>query len=394
MRVYIVTNADCTRRRLDASLLKEFFSINGWELARTPRSAELIVVVTCSYTEQSEDMAIEMVRRFGAGEKTLIVAGCLPAINPERLEEIFSGATLPTHSIDTIDTLFPEFKFSFSDLRDAHQISRAPMIPSFRPTVWLRRFRYNPAFLIRMFQRKRKIDIRRLGKYYIRAAWGCRGNCSYCVIRKAVGPLKSKPISVCLDEMEEGLSRGVTNFVLEGDDLGAYGLDIGSNFADLLKNLLLIDRSDKHTVEIEEINPRWLVKYSRELIPLFREGRVKRLCCCLQSGSSRILKLMRRYHDIDEIEKTLRDIKTADPSILLSTHILVGFPGETGEEFEETVRIVEKIGFDRILVFRYQDRPGTTAANLPEKVSRREVEIRIRKIYSRLSERGVETVCV
>ncbi len=391
MKAYIVTNSDCTRRRLDASRLTEYFKANGWELTDSARSADVIVVVTCAYTQKAEDLAVEMVEGLSHTQAKVIVSGCLPSINPERLDEVFSGITLPTHSLHTIDEHFPESKVSFSELPDAHRIFKAPFLPPIRPSVLLRRLG-RPVHALQMLFKKRSIDRARSEKFYIRTSWGCRGACSYCVIPSAIGKLRSKPVVECRNELAEGLRQGVTSFVLDGDDLGAYGLDIGLTFPDLLRGVL--EEGEDYTLEIEELNPRWLVEYAEDLVSIVRSGRIRAICCCVQSGNSRVLKLMNRYHDVDKIVDALRRLREASPSLELSTHVIVGFPSETEEELEDTIGFLEKSGFSKALIFPYEDKAGSKASHLEEKVPREVIAGRAKRMHARLSGRGVNTVCV
>ena len=392
MKAYIISNANCTRRRLDTSRLKEYFLANGYKLARSASTADIIIVVTCAYIRETEDLSLDMVTKYSRKKGRLFVAGCLSAINPQQLNTIFSGITLPTHSLESIDNYFPQFKVKFAEIPDANRASGAVLFPSFNPSCYWRNIRRNPPLALRMFFKKRRIESAWRKQYYIRTSWGCRGNCSYCVIRNAIGPLKSKPIAACTKELIRGLELGFNNLMLDGDDLGAYGLDIASTLPELLQNLISIQ--GHHTLSLESLNPIWLVQYARELASIALSRRISSLECCIQSGSRRILKLMNRYANTGKIVAALLDIKNANPSTLFSTQIIAGFPSETEVDFKNTIDVIEKVGFESVVIFRYQENKRCRAASLREKVPPEVIENRVTRAYRRLSRQGVDVICI
>lgn len=392
MKVCIITSGDCPRRRLDATQLKDYFRQNGYRLTRLAANADVIILITCAYTCQAEDLALDMVERFSRKKSQLIVTGCLPAINPQRLAKVFSGITLPTHSLGDIDRYFPGFPVNFTKIPDANRASTASPFPSFRLGDISWRVSRHPVLTLKMFLKKRRIERVWARKFYIRTSWGCRGKCSYCVIRKAIGDLRSKPIAVCREELCRGLDQGFNSIVLEGDDTGAYGLDIGYSLPLLLQELTSI-QSD-FTLDLGCLNPIWLVKYARELTSIAGSGKLGTIECCIQSGSDRILQLMNRYCNSGKVVSALLDIKNASPSKVLTTHVMVGFPTETEEDFEKTIDVVERVGFDELVVFRYQEKEGSESEGIKEKVAIEIIEKRSARIFRRLSRQGVNVLCV
>ncbi len=392
MKVYVVTNSNCVGRQLDVTRLKEYFRVNGWIPVNSASFADLIVAVTCAFTPEAEDTALEMVKRFRGRKSKLIVAGCLPEINPARLAAVFSGSTVPTHSLEKIDDLFPEFETGFPEIPVANRTSTSSLFPSFRPGLYWKKFCRYPDLALRMFLKKRMIDGEREGKYYIRTSEGCNQNCSYCVLAPAIGKLKSKSIESCRRELLRGMEAGFSRFVLDGDDLGAYGLDIGSSFPELLHALLGVP--GKNRLELRAINPVWLVKYRDDFARSAQSSRLSGLCCSLQSGSGRILKLMDRYSDISKILSSLRQIRQAAPKIFFSAYIIVGFPSETVSELEEMIGVVEKATFNRVILFPYQANEKSRAFGLEAEIPPKVIAKRTRRVYRILKRKGVEVICV
>jgi len=203
------------------------------------------------------------------------------------------------------------------------------------------------------------------------------GNCSYCGIKNAIGTLKSKPIKECLAEFKKGLSRGYKSFILLADDLGAYGLDIGTTFPALLKEFLKIEGNYK--IYLFEMHPRWVIKYLDDLVFAVKTGNVDEIMCPVQSGSDKILKSMNRFHKAEEIKSALRELRKANPGLKIFTHILIGFPGETEEDFDKTIKLLKDVNFDYTSLYPYSERPNAPAISFPNKVSRQIIEKRIKK---------------
>lgn len=392
MKVHLATNSNCVGRQLDVARLQEYFRVNGWTPVDAASSADLIVAVTCAFTPEAAEAGLEMVRRFRGVKAKLIVAGCLPEIDPAGLAAIFSGSTVPTHSLEKIDDLFPEFETGFQKIPPANRTNASSLFPSSRPGLYWKKFCRYPDLALRMFVRKRRIDGEREEEYHIRVSEGCDQNCSYCVLAPAIGKLRSKSIEACRRELCRGLQAGFTGFVLDGDDLGAYGLDSGSDFPELLQALLAVP--GVRQLELRALNPVWLVRYRDDLVGWAQAGRLSGLCCCLQSGSGRILSLMKRYPDVGEILSALGKIKESSPEIFLSAYVIVGFPSETVAEFEETIAAVEKAGFNRVIVFPYQDDEKSAASALEEKIPPAVIAKRTRRLYRALKRNGVEAICV
>jgi len=210
---------------------------------------------------------------------------------------------------------------------------------------------------------------------------GCRGANTYCVMRQTYGGLRSKPLDAVLSEFDKGLAQGHREFRLMAQDLGAYGQDIGTEFIQLLR--ALFDRPGQFQLQLIDVNIRWVVGYLDELVELLSENvtRTRILQMPVQSGSDRILELMRRGHTAAEAEGAFRAIREAMPDLLLVTHALVGFPSETEEDFEKTVRLLRTGRFDRVDIFDYSDRPGTAASRMPDKVPAGIIRARSRRLH-------------
>jgi len=197
---------------------------------------------------------------------------------------------------------------------------------------------------------------------------GCQGQCTYCGIPFAVGPLKSLPLERIVNNFRSILAQGNRVIGLVATDVGSYGQDNGSSVVELFRRLFAFD--EKFQLIINDFNPRWLVKYSDDLIDLFAANaeKIDYILMPIQSGSEKILSLMQRRHTASEVREHMLALKKAVPGIRIGTHVMVGFPGEKEEDFDATLDFLKSLDFYYLKVFKYDDRPRIAAAKLSDKV--------------------------
>ena len=228
--------------------------------------------------------------------------------------------------------------------------------------------------------RQRRSGIAEESTYFIRIARGCAEECTYCAIRFATGLLRSKSPQDILTEFDAGLKQGYKRFELVADDIGPYGQDIGTDCVELLK--CLFDRPQDFQLVLTDVNPRYMIRYKSRIIDLLRANRdrVQLLRVPIQSGSDRILELMRRKYTSAEVVDCLGCLRQAAAAIPLDTHVLIGFPGETDQDFQQTLDLLKAVRFDSIQVYRYADRPKTLASTMPDKVPEKTIDQRTRTL--------------
>mgnify|MGYP001571981509 CR=1 FL=1 len=371
-KVYVgVTQHPCTENAMNSNLLKRWFVANGWEVTRQAREADVIIISTCGFSQSAEDFEINEIRIKTLEKRPdaeLIVVGCLPEINQERLKKEFNGTCISTKDIARFNDHM-KFKIRMEDL-DNHFISADEYEANPHIAFWVR---VREGFE-RWHKRLPFIRVPRVllttpspSWFCIRCATGCTGNCSYCGIRHAQGFIQSEPIDRIVKQAEHGISLGYKELALTGEDLGGYGLDRKQDLADLLNELVKLPGD--FVINIRFIDPFWLIRLFDKLLPAFNSGKIQSFCVPAQSGSDRILKNMHRrytFSDIrDGVNHTIRHTKVR----MIATNIIVGFPGETDADFRDSIRLVNDVDFSLYLVFPYEERPGTKAATLPNKVS-------------------------
>lgn len=204
-------------------------------------------------------------------------------------------------------------------------------------------------------------DFKNRCRAFVKVQDGCENFCSYCIIPYVRGRCRSKDLEIVVSEVIALVNKGFKEIVLTGIHTGHYGVDLNTNFATLLKELVKIEglkRLRISSVEITELNDEVLdvIKNSNII--------VDHLHIPLQAGSDRVLKLMNRKYDLKYFEDKLKEIRKIRPDISISTDIIVGFPNESEDDFLETIENTHKFGFSKIHVFPYSDRKGTVASTM------------------------------
>ena len=394
----------CVRSEAEISLFSRYLEENGFNVSDDISSSDLVLVSACGFDNAAEICSVKL---LGVAKKKLkktakmIVVGCLPGINSDIIRQRFGTEVIPLapeniHDLDGI--IGAEIKLEEVRQRvdpvdcyvrgDAVVSSCSPSEDEPEMAAGnisaLKAFSKFDRSLAHLPTSVESIDklISRLSKLYsyqfisssqkwipgILVARGCLGNCSYCAIKNASGPLVSVPLETIRKAVAHVVSQGHQLASVVAGDVGAYGQDIGLDVTDLMEVLFSHDDGPKWV--LNDFNFEWLVKYSDRLIDLFskNQDKIDHLKLPIQSGSDKVLKLMSRRYTRAEIEKHITLLKSRAPDLKISTHILVGFPGEEDSDFQQTVSMLEKIEFDYITVFKYTDRPGTPSSKLPNKV--------------------------
>ncbi len=383
-KVYVgVTQHPCTENAMNSNLLKRWFEANGWEVTRRSSEADIVIVSTCGFSRSQEDYEIDEIRKKTADKKPgaeLIVVGCLPEINRERLRKEFNGVCISTKDIMKFNEHLNLPK-RLEEL-DNHFVSSEEYEANPHIAFWVKA-------RMELERWNKKVPFIKVPRvlfttpstswFCIRCATGCTGNCSYCGIRHAQGFIESTPIDDIVRQAEKGLAMGYKEIALTGEDLGGYGVDRKQDLADLLNELVKL--KGDFEINLRFIDPYWLLRLFDKLQFSFNSGKVKSFCVPAQSGSDRILKAMCRRYTFSEIKSGVNDTLRFTKVKMISTNIIVGFPGETEEDFRDSLRLVREVDFSLFLIFPYEERPGTPAATLPSKIPEEVKQRRFQKIY-------------
>jgi tRNA-2-methylthio-N6-dimethylallyladenosine synthase len=355
--------------------------MNFHEPASEPADADLIVLNTCTVREKAEDKVLSRIGELRSGARpggqrpVIAVAGCLA-------QQDGAGMFRRARAVDVVVGTRAE--------------RRLPVLVDEAIRTHSRQIDVNPyddvSFPLGMARRTDPV------KAYVTIIEGCNDYCAFCVVPHTRGHERMRPKSEILAEVQEAVRSGRTEIHLLGQIVNHYRApdDPGCDFAVLLE---AVDRvAGIRRIRFASPHPRHV---TRGLIDAVRDlpHVCKHLHLPVQSGSTRILSAMRRRHSREEYLDLVHAVKAGVPGIQLSTDMIVGFPGETPEDFADTMSLVEAVGFHSMFSFKYSERPGTLAEKrLPDDVEEEEKDRRLaalqalqKGIQSRLHAEAVGT---
>lgn len=345
MKVYVEAYG-CTQNYGEARLMQEALAGGGHRLTTSEDEADAHVLVTCTVIEATERKMVRRIRALAAHDKPLVVAGCMAAAQRERVR-----------------TLVP----------------RARLLP---PRKWPEIVGLLGADTV-CADRAAETEAASFGWHdaIVPIAQGCAGRCTYCITRVARGAVKSYAPSDLVAQVRRNVERGAREIKLTGQDTAAYGRDTGTNLAELLRTLVAVPGDFRLRVGMAD--PLTVLPIVDDLIDAYASEKVfKFLHLPVQSGDDTILEAMRREYTVAEFEDAVAAFRRAYPALTLSTDVIVGFPGETEEQFEATMDLVRRVRPDIVNVTRFSARPGTPAASLPDPIVGWRVKNRSRRITS------------
>ena len=366
-----ICSLGCIENQLDGARMERFFVANGWRLTDKSGEADLVLVNSCGYTQSLERgnlTALEQLRSRLKPGASIRLIGCLPAIHPSAADSGDGPKIIPRNLRalnDLIRARVPIEAVEANTLPPDEERTdrfRAAMLRLKRGADLLERLA--PFHLPRGLRQFRYITDDRA--YYIKISVGCLGRCSFCAVRRAKGKLLSREPERILQDFDQGLAAGYRDIVLCADEVGCYGRDRGTTLACLLTEFL--QRSGEYLIFLRNLDPEWLMKDLDNLIPLFRTGKFPYIVAPVQHGSEPILKRMDRGYTARQAAEAFVRLRREIPDMIVRTHFIVGFPGETEEHFSEMMDYAAAIGVDHFRVQEFSPRPRTRAALMMDTV--------------------------
>jgi len=367
MRVYI-ESAGCEQRGIEAQRIIDYLETNKVEIVSSPQSCDYAILLTCGVDKSNEDNSIgaleSILKRLPSSSK-IILGGCLPSINPPRLARYEISGTFSPSSLENIDSILGiKIQVPFAQIENPNYSISDNLKNNNLKNTNIARQEYENA------KRGFKIKINE----------GCLLSCSYCNIKKATGKLKSEPSEKIIEQYVRARTLKEPTVMLMGGDTGAYGRDINSGLPDLLKELL--HYSDGPKIFIHDFNVNWLIgditKYDKVFSKSECLRRIKSVTFPIQSGSDRILKLMRRPYTSRGVTGALKTVKKISPSLKIGTHVIVGFPSESELDFQSTLDIIGALEFDFVSCFAYSENEFTDSSKLEGKIEKEVIRQRLR----------------
>lgn len=353
MKFYIYT-LGCKVNAYESRVMADLLINSGYQEVENEKEADIIIINTCSVTNTADRKSAKIIRKMAKEEKILIVAGCFPQVSKEEVSKIEGVSIVLGNTNKTkIVSFIEEYKAQKKKEDKVEEIK-------------------NIAF------EEMKLNNFHKTRAFVKIEDGCNNFCSYCIIPFTRGRVRSKEKEDVLKEVKALVQNGHKEIVLTGIHTGHY--QVGEyDFANLLEDLVKIKglmRLRISSIEMNEINER-VLKVLKDS-PIL----VDHMHIPLQAGSDAILKAMNRKYDTKTFIQKIEEIRKIRPGISITTDVIVGFPGESEEEFQETIETIQKVGFTKLHVFPYSKRKGTKAATMENQVEDAVKKRRVRTLLA------------
>ncbi len=360
------TSLGCSKNLVDSQVMLGHMGLAGFTISQDPANAEVIIVNTCSFIEASKTESVETILELAdfkneeAGKcKALVVSGCLA--------QRYSGAL--EKDLPEVDLIIGTGEYNkivplLKAMEDGKLEAKSHVeIPKFIHTEYDPRTNTSPFYTA-----------------WLKISEGCNRNCTFCIIPTLRGRLRSRTVDSLIKEAQNLVKTGVRELNLISQDLSDYGVDLkdSDNLYDLLTGLEEVEGVD--WIRLFYFYPDELTD---EVIDLMAKS--KKICSYLdmpvQHFSNNVLKRMNRKITGEKILERIERLRLKNPGIVLRTSIIVGFPGETEEDFQELLQGIEKAQINHLGIFRYSDEEGTPAYRLKDKVPQEVIDERFDRLY-------------
>ena len=337
MKIHLKT-LGCRLNEAELETWAQAFQKAGHKITRELGDAHVVIINSCAVTADAARKSRQLIRRIHRDNPSakLVISGCYVTLNEDEAAQLL-GVDLVVSN------------------KDKNQLVEQ--------TLALLNFNSMPAMATEpgetsLFSRGRQ-------RAFIKVQDGCRYRCTFCIVTVARGEEVSRPIQAIIDEINNLHQQGINEAILTGVHLGGYGGDISSNLSQLIQTIL--DKTSIPRLRLGSLEP-W--ELPDNFFDLFKNPRLMpHLHLPLQSGSDSVLRRMARRCKTEEFANIVKQARLQIKNFNITTDIIVGFPGETEQEWEESFNFIKSIGFGHIHIFTYSSRVGTKAASLPEQLT-------------------------
>lgn len=349
MKIHLKT-LGCRLNEAELETWAQAFQKSGHQITRQAQAANLIVINSCAVTQDAARKSRSLIRKIHRDnpQAKLVVSGCYATLNQDEAASLM-GVDLVVSNQDKDQLVEKTLTGLNMDAMPAMSTEPGE---------------------ISLFTRGRQ-------RAFVKVQDGCRYRCTFCIVTVARGEEVSRPVQAVIDEINTLHKQGINEVILTGVHLGGYGSDLGNNLSDLIKAILA--KTDIPRLRLGSLEP-W--ELPNDFFELFRNPRLMpHLHLPLQSGSDTVLRRMARRCKTEEFTAIVSQLRTQIPNFNITTDIIVGFPGETGQEWQDSFDFIKQTGFGHIHIFTYSSREGTKAASLPNQVTNEIKKQRSRQLH-------------
>jgi tRNA A37 methylthiotransferase MiaB len=312
MKVFITDDDMCTTQKLNLARVQKWIEANGGSVTIDREEADKLLCMTCNGWSLLEQASYDRISQYSENySDRMVVVGCVNDAHPDEVAKIWSGPTVNTagdsaYSFAGIEVEFPEFKIPISDV---------------------------PAQSI--FRRKEDYRDYNTSKRFINIAEGCSFSCTFCTHKPGLGNRRSRPLEEIMSQISECVRDGVKIVNLMGMETSLYGIDVGSNYPELMQTVL--DFDDSYEVHVAQFQPTGVYRYYDKLLPLLQNKRVTDIQIPIQSTSPRIMKMMNRREHSSQLGPFMKELRRVNTRAITRTDLIIGWPTETAEERKATL---------------------------------------------------------
>ena len=365
-RTFHITTFGCQMNEHDSEVIDGLLTERGFSSVKERKDASIVIINTCSVRDNADKRffgTLGQLKKRKESDPSFIVCVCGCMMQQQRV-------------VDTIKAKYPWVDVIFGTNSIHHIPELIEKVASEKEKVV--DIIENTEEIVEGLPAKRLFDHKAL----VNIMFGCNNFCTYCIVPYTRGREKSRAPEAIVDEVKGLVADGVKEIMLLGQNVNSYDGN-GTSFAELLKMLNDVDGLER--IRFMTSNPKDL---SDELIEAFAvcDKLCRNLHLPIQSGSNRVLKRMNRKYTREDYLKLIEKLRKTVPDITLSTDIIVGFPGETNEDFEETLSIVKEVEYDSAFTFIYSIRKGTPAENFEDQIEESEKHRRFDLLVNAVNE--------
>jgi len=345
----------CKLNFSETSTVSRLFINEGFEKVEFNEIADIYIINTCSVTQQAESKCRNAISRAHRLSPNAFIAviGCYAQLKPKEIVKL--------KGVDIVLGANEKFKlFSYIDNLNKKIVPEIHSCEIDDVNVFL------PAFSLNDRTRS-----------FLKVQDGCDYECAYCTIPKARGKSRNETINKTIEVAKQAINNGIKEIILTGVNTGDFGRSTGEKFINLIKEL---DKLEISRYRISSIEPNLL---STEILQFCNNSKafLPHYHIPLQSGSDTLLKAMQRRYNTKLYSDRVNEIKKLNPNIAIGVDVIVGFPGETDELFEETYNFINNLDISYLHVFSYSERPGTKSITIKNKVLHKKIQQRSKKLH-------------
>jgi len=391
-KVFISTSG-CAMLHNESQLYTDYFTKNGWETVSNLSKADFILLNLCSLNTERKINHLNYINKIKQAKSNgafLAVTGCISTIASEEVRALTVDASLEIKDIGDLDRILGS-NVPLARIEAPNVIKTNLLLTQIK--VFLQGYLRekllglwkDPGLIYDILYQFNLPEEHKLSRAFsVMIAQGCMSKCSFCAIRIARGVVKSLPSKTIMQMITEGLKKGQTKIHLLATNPCQYGHDIKGeiDYPDLLARIDQLPWDFK--IVLPDVEPDYFVNNFGRFRVILTSKKFLEITFAVQSASRPVLKRMHRYYDVEKFKECIKELRAINATLKINAHIMIGFPGETYDDFTETFNLIKALDFNKVLLFPYGDLPHTESSGFLEHLDPKEIKKRMNTVYKYL----------